>query len=609
MTARQVRMFLPPDIAPSEIPVGLGQQFKRHAPRYALGVVFLAAFTWGQYTFNTKLAAAIDASTAADPDAALRSGLLLVALAVGAFAVRILSRMTIFNAGRLAEYELRKALLYRLHRLGPAFYSRMRTGDIMSRVTNDLGQVRLLLGFGVLNSVSSTFALIAALKFMLSVSLKLTLASFTILPLILLTMRGFMKQLYDRQKENQEGIGELSDRVQSSIAGARVVRAFGLEASEQAAFDAVNQRYLEKSLRLARLRGGLWPLVASITSLGVVVVFWYGGTLLLQGEITAGQFLSFYNALTQLSWPLISVGFLMGVLQRGRAGYVRLAEIFAEQPDIVDGPQAIPDVQHPRLEVKGLSFNYGARQVLRDVSLSLPSGGSLAIVGRTGSGKSTLAALLARLQVTPRGSVFLEGIDVCDLPARELRSVIGYTQQNAFLFSTTIARNIGYVLRDPDSAAAAELIRDAAQEAQILNEAETLPDGFDTVVGERGVQLSGGQAQRVALARALLNTPRILVLDDPLSAVDARTERAILEAIDRQRQRTSVILVTHRVNAAARCDKVLVLDAGAVLDFGTHQELLQRCSLYAAFAEEQRIERELSTLAASETGAMQVATT
>jgi ATP-binding cassette subfamily B protein len=594
-----MRMFRPPDVAPSEIPVGLQQQFRRHAPRYALGLVFLGAYQLGQYLFNVTLAKAINASTSANADAALHSGLVLVALAVSAFVVRILSRMTIFNAGRIAEYELRKALLYRLHRLGPAFYSRVRTGDIMSRVTNDLGQVRLLLGFGVLNVVNSAFALIAALTFMLAVSVKLTVASFLILPLILLTMRGFMKQLYDRQKENQEGIGELSDRVQSSIAGTRVVRAFGLEGAEQAAFDVVNQRYLDKSLRLARLRGGLWPLVASLTALGVVVVFWYGGTLLLTGEISEGEFLAFYNALAQLSWPLISVGFLMGVLQRGRAGYARLAEIFAERPDIVDGPASVPTVAHPRLEVKNLSFAYGERQVLRDVSFSLPPGGSLAIVGRTGSGKSTLAALLARLQVTPRGSVFLEGIDVCDLPARELRSVIGYTQQNAFLFSTTIARNIGYVLSDPDSAASAALIRDAASEAQILTETDSLPDGFDTVVGERGVQLSGGQAQRVALARALLNTPRILVLDDPLSAVDARTERAILEAIDRQRARTSVILVTHRVNAAARCDQVLVLDAGAVVDHGTHQELLQRCNLYAAFAEEQRIEGELSSLSRS----------
>lgn len=592
-------MFLPPDTAPSEIPVGLKQQFKRHAPRYAVGLLFLAAYQSGQYLFNVTLAKAINASTSANAAAALHAGLVLVALAVSCFVVRILSRMTIFNAGRIAEYELRKALLYRLHRLGPAFYGRMRTGDIMSRVTNDLGQVRLLLGFGVLNVVNSAFALISALTFMLAVSTKLTVASFLILPLILLTMRGFMKQLYDRQKENQEGIGELSDRVQSSIAGARVVRAFGLEGAEQAAFDVVNQRYLDKSLRLARLRGGLWPLVASLTALGVVVVFWYGGTLLLAREISEGEFLAFYNALAQLSWPLISVGFLMGVLQRGRAGYARLDEVFAEQPDIVDGSSPIPDVAHPRLEVKSLSFSYGSRQVLRDVSFTLPAAGSLAIVGRTGSGKSTLAALLARLQVTPRGSVFLEGIDVCDLPARALRQVIGYTQQNAFLFSTTIARNIGYVLSDPDSAASAALIRDAAGEAQILSETESLPDGFDTVVGERGVQLSGGQGQRVALARALLNTPKILVLDDPLSAVDARTERAILEAIDRQRARTSVILVTHRVNAAARCDQVLVLDAGAVVDYGTHQELLRRCSLYAAFAEEQRIEGELSSLTRS----------
>jgi len=599
-------MFLPPDTAPSEIPVGLGEQFQRHAPRYLLGLLFLAAYQLGQYSFNVTLAKAINSSTSANFDAALHSGLVLIGLALGAFVVRILSRMTIFNAGRIAEYELRKALLYRLHRLGPAFYSRVRTGDIMSRVTNDLGQVRLLLGFGVLNVVNSVFGLIAALSFMLAVSIKLTVTSFLILPMILLTMRGFMKQLYDRQKENQEGIGELSDRVQSSIAGARVVRAFGLETAEQAAFDAVNQRYLDKSLRLARLRGGLWPLVASLTALGVVVVFWYGGTLLLHGEITEGEFLAFYNALAQLSWPLISVGFLLGVLQRGRAGYSRLAEIFAETPDIVDGTIPMPSSPRPALEVRALSFNHGTRQVLKNVSFTVPSGSSLAIVGRTGSGKSTLAALLARLQVTPRNTVFLEGVDVCDLPAREVRQVIGYTQQTAFLFSTTIARNIGYVLKDPDTDHSMTVIRDAAAEAQILNEAQSLPDGFDTVVGERGVQLSGGQGQRVALARALLNTPKILVLDDPLSAVDARTERAILEALDRQRARTSVILITHRVNAAARCDKVLVLDEGSVVDYGTHQELLNRCTLYATFAEEQRIERELSSLGGPGPSAAQV---
>lgn len=594
MGKRQVSMFQAQDTAAGAIPVGLGPQFRRHAPRYALGVLFLGAYQAGQYFFNVTLASAVNAGAAADFSQAWHSGLILIGVAVGAFVVRILSRMSVFNAGRIAEYELRKALLHHLQLLGPSFYGRVRTGDVMSRVTNDLAQVRLLLGFGVLNVVNSAFALISALSFMLAVSLKLSLASLAILPVLMLVMRGFMKQLYDRQKENQEGIGELSDRVQSSVAGARVVKAFGLEQAELASFEVSNQHYLEKSLRLARLRGALWPLVASITALGVVVVFWYGGMLLLAGEIDEGQFLAFYNALAQLSWPLISVGFLLGVLQRGRAGYARLAEVFAEPPDIVGGSRELPGDAHPTLSVRNLSFSYGAQKVLDAVSFELPSGQSLAIVGRMGSGKSTLAALLARLQVTPAGSVFLDDIDVCDLPVQRVREVIGYTQQDAFLFSTTVARNIGYALDDPDSDTGHEQIRQAAAEAQILDEIEQLPDGFDTIVGERGVQLSGGQAQRVALSRALLNRPRILVLDDPMSAVDARTERSILQALDRQRAVRSVILITHRVSAASRCHNILVLDRGQVVGYGSHQQLLQSCAVYASFAEEQRIERELS---------------
>ncbi|HTM46558.1 MAG TPA: ABC transporter ATP-binding protein [Polyangiaceae bacterium] len=583
----------------SEIPVGLREHFYRQAPRYGAGLLLLATYQVGQYWFNVTLSHAIDAGSGANYSRALHSGLMLIAISVVAFVVRILSRMTMFNAGRIAEYELRKALLDHLQHLGPGFYSGMRTGDIMSRFTNDLGQVRLLLGFGVLNVINSIFGLLSALTFMLAVSWNLTLAAFTILPLILLVMRGFMKGLYDRQRENQQGIGELSDRVQSSVAGARVVRAFGLEQAEQAAFDRVNERYLEKSLRLARLRGALWPLVASVTALGVVVMFWYGGSLLLRGDITQGQFLAFYNALAQLSWPLISVGFLLGVLQRGRAGYSRLAEVFAAKPDIVDGAKTLEQVEHPALQVRNLSFNHGDTSILKQVSFELPASSSLAIVGRTGSGKTTLAVLLARLRAVPHGAIFLNGVDVCDLPVRQVREVIGYAEQDAFLFSTTVARNIGYALEEPDSKESEQIIHQAAAETQILNEAQELPDGFDTVVGERGVQLSGGQAQRVALARALVSRPKILILDDPLSAVDARTERAILHALDRERARRSVILITHRVSAAATCDRVLVLDHGAVLDIGTHAELLKRCDVYAAFAEEQRIQSELSAIGGS----------
>jgi len=380
----------------------------------------------------------------------------------------------------------------------------------------------------------------------------------------------------------------------------RVIRSFSLEQAEIEAFERTNNDYLERSLSLARLRGSLGPIMQVTIAVGILVVFWYGGTLVLEKELDAGGFLAFTRALGRLTWPLLSLGFVLGMVQRGRAAYDRLAEVYRAIPDVVDGSQPAPALIAGKLEVKHLSFSHGSNHVLKDVNLTLEPGRSLAIVGRTGSGKSTLAVLLARLQPTPPGSVFLDGVDVCDLPLSAVRGAIGYAQQSAFLFSTTAARNIGFPLDEPDSPEAHARIEASARDAHVYDEIVGLPDGFDTVVGERGVQLSGGQKQRVALAMAFISNPRILILDDPLSAVDARTERGILEAIDRQRAQRSVLLVTHRVAAASRCDRIVVLDAGRIVDSGTHAELCTRGGLYATFAEEQRIESELEKLGQDE---------
>lgn len=342
------------------------------------------------------------------------------------------------------------------------------------------------------------------------------------------------------------------------------------------------------------------PIMQAISSASLVVVIWYGGSLLLRGELTPGGLLGFLRALARLTWPLMALGFLVGILQRGRAAYSRLLELYAAQPEIIDGTTEPEGDSLGRIEARSLSFSYGNRPVLYDISFALEPGASLAIVGRTGSGKSTLAALLARLLPVEPAMLFVDGVDVCELPASYVRKSVGYAQQTAFLFSTTAARNIGFAIDDPDATEGRNRIELAANDAQILEELRALPEGLDTIVGERGVQLSGGQKQRIALARAFVYRPKVLLLDDPLSAVDARTEKAILDSIDAHKTERSLILVTHRVAAAARCERVLVLEKGRVVQLGTHETLMKEEGPYRAFAAEQQRETAMAALGSAD---------
>ncbi|MFT3922411.1 MAG: ABC transporter ATP-binding protein [Myxococcales bacterium] len=582
---------------------GLFALLRDHLGALALGGLTLLATNALEKAIPWFLKRGVDAFSAEALDRVTWSAAWVVLCALAMMVTRTISRIAIFNVGRDIEFDLRTALLDQLHRLGAAFLTRMPTGDVMSRATNDLAQVRLLLGFGSLNLVNAVVAYLSALALMVAISPKLTLYALIPYPLFVLAARAFVRKLFHVSQENQVVLGKLAERVQEYLSGVRVVRAYAADGFEAKRFDATNQEAVQRTMSLVMLRASMTPVLMGLSTAGTLIVLYAGGVMVNAGELTKGELLAFYAYLTQLVWPTMAAGYILSIVQRGRASYARVREILDAEPVIPEprDARAIPRRENGRfgeghVTVSHLNYAIEGRSLLRDVSFEVPAGSSLAIMGRTGSGKSVLAALLARLSPTPAGSVFLDGADVTSLRLGELRKAVGYAPQDPFLFSTTVARNIGFSLPDPDSDAGMAAVRGAAQEAAILQEIEQLKDGLDTVVGERGVQLSGGQKQRIALARAMLNNPSVLILDDPLSAVDARTERIILDALDQAAVGRTMLLITNRTAAAAHCDRILVLDHGSVAEFGSHAELLKRGGLYARLCARQTLEQELSTL-------------
>jgi ATP-binding cassette subfamily B protein len=574
--------------------------------RVAAGALALVLTNGFALAIPWLLKNAIDALRGAGPGAhaaVVRDAALIVMFAILQAVIRTSSRVLIFNAARNIEYALRRDLFGHLMRLAAAFFRRSATGDVMSRLTNDLGAVRGLFGPGVLNVVNSTIIYASTLVLLVRLSPVLTLYALLPYPLLLVLARLSGRVVFRASREIQEQLGHMSTSIQEDLAGVAVVKHYGLEELRHRRFRSLNDAYLERSLRLVRARGVLGPLFAMLAGAGTLIVLWAGGREVIAGRMTLGSLVAFNAYIVALSWPTIALGWIISLWQRGVAGWARVRELLETEPRIKDAPPSasLDAALDPSIDVRGLTIAVDERRLLDDVSFAVPAGTTLAIVGPTGAGKTTLVDALVRLQDVAPGSVAVDGHDVTSLPLARLRGLFGYAPQDAFLFSATVAENIAFGVRDAaalDEKALRERVLRAGEAAGLAPDIAILPDGWDTLVGERGITLSGGQRQRVALARALASDPKILMLDDTLSSVDAQTEREILTRLQPiLRERTSIV-VSHRVAAVKEADQILVLDAGRVAERGTHAALLAAGGLYASLYREQLAAEQLAEDAA-----------
>jgi ATP-binding cassette subfamily B protein len=466
----------------------------------------------------------------------------------------------------------------------------MRTGDIMARVTNDLNAVRMLMGPAIMYSANTIVFTAAALWFMVHNSPKLTLYAFLPLPIVSVTIQYFGRRIHERFERIQAMFSDISARAQENFSGARMVRAYVQEEAEIAAFETANEEYVSRSLKLVRLMGMLWPTLELMLGLALVLILWMGGREVLAGRMQIGAFTAFNIYMMQLTFPIIALGWVVSIFQRGTASLVRLNEIMQEQPEIKNEPGAQDRQVQGEIEFRGLNFEYDGKRVLRDLNLKIPAGSSMAIVGPTGSGKSTLVNLIPRIYDAAPGSVLVDGRPVRDFSLESLRRNVGFVPQETFLFSDRIRENIALGVES----ASDEEVRDAADSANIAGDIESFPEGYQTVVGERGITLSGGQKQRTAIARALIRNPCILILDDALSSVDTHTEDKILNHLREVMRGRTTIFISHRVSTVRNADRIAVLHGGRIVEQGTHDELIALDGYYNDLYNKQLLEEELA---------------
>ncbi len=521
--------------------------------------------------------------------------MLIFGVALVGGTLRFIQRYTIQGVARQMEFHLRADFFLHLQKLSAAYYDNVRTGDLMTRATSDLNAIRMVLSSAVMYTADAIVFFGLALTIMLRIDVTLTLVVLLPYPALAILIRFLGKRLHTHYERIQEAFSTLNTKVQENLSGVRVVKAYTLEASEIEHFQELNREFVDRNQQQIRLMTFFFPLFRFLPGIGIAVLLGMGGLRVVNGEMSLGTFVAFNAYLMMLIRPMITLGFIVNTFERGAASMGRIHAILNEKPEIFDGEQVkwgIKDIEG-EIEFRNLNFAYpDGTPVLKGISLKIERGKTLAIVGGTGSGKSTLVNLIPRIRQAKRGTVFVDGVDIQDIPLNVLRSSIGVVEQEPFLFSDYLQNNIAYGLETPEAAQ----IRDAAHTADLLEQIEEFPDGLETLLGERGLTISGGQRQRTALARAIIIKPKILILDDAFANVDTQTEDTILSRLTEIMKDRTTILISHRISTVKDADHIVVLDEGSIVETGTHEQLLEQNGIYAGIYETQLLQAELEEL-------------